>query len=187
MHAKPGPTPWFRLALLSAVASGACGETRTLDLFSKKEAEMPPPAPLPSAACGVTAMCPVERSVCLDGQCVQCAEDVDCTAKHACVANTCVECTTDEHCPMKKVCDTVAGSCTEPCTAPESCKDMNRKVCDVERAWCVQCLQHTDCDATHVCDPARSVCVGCVSNTDCGDSGVCDVERSECSLPPPAP
>ena len=186
MHANSSPLVWLSLSLLSALVTSACGETRTLDLFPKKAAPTPLPLPPPGAACGASAMCPAERSVCSAAQCVQCAEDSDCGgALRACVANTCVECAANEHCPMKKVCDLGIQRCTEPCTATEPCNDKNRAVCDVNRAWCVQCLQDADCDAKHVCDTTRSECVGCMSNTDCGDAGACDVERSECTTTHP--
>lgn len=161
----------------TALAFG-CGETRTLDLLPKK-----PPMPPPAEACGDLDKCPPDRSLCVDGQCVQCAEDAQCAPdKPACLDNVCVQCRADEQCPMDKVCHLAAFRCTEPCADSTQCKDKSRSTCDVVNGWCVECTVDGECGDKHVCDEAINACVGCTADGDCFDGGVCDPERQECAM-----
>lgn len=161
------------------MAMVACGETRELELFSKGD---PAPPKMPDEKCGSAGKCPPDRALCVEEQCVECAEDTDCSGgKPVCDDHTCVVCLADEHCPMNKLCHAQAQRCTEPCSSAEPCKDKQRNVCDSTRGFCVQCLTVADCGDKHVCDTALNACVGCTSDVDCGDAGVCDGERRECS------
>ena len=174
-YGRRGAGPLY-LALWWGLMSG-CGEPRELELFPKKTAD---PAPPKSAkACGGVE-CPPERGVCVAEQCVECDADRDCGAMNpACVQNTCVACRVDDQCPKDKVCHAFAQRCTEPCKENAECKDKNRKLCDVERGWCVTCLSSADCTDNQTCDPTLNSCVACGADDDCGDAGICN-ERREC-------
>lgn len=162
-----------RLVLWLGLVTG-CGETRELELFPKKT---PAPAPDSEKLCGAVE-CPRERRVCVAEQCVECDSDTDCgAAKPACVQNTCVACRVDEQCPEDKVCQTAAYRCTEPCIENAQCTDKNRKLCDVERGWCVPCLLPADCADNRICDISVNSCVDCTTDDDCGDAGICDEGR----------
>lgn len=161
---------WFGLLTL------ACGETRTLDLFEKKPR---PPAKAPGTCEGTT--CPPTPPTCMEEACSGCSASVVCSPdRPACMDAQCVECTTDEHCPMKKVCNTVALRCTEPCSAPEACKDKARAWCDSMRGLCVECLEDAHCPAQHTCDVVQGICMACTRDSDCGDAGTCDPMRHVC-------
>jgi Cys-rich repeat protein len=159
---------WFALG---------CGETRSLDLFPKKQ-----PMMMPVAVCGSLDKCPADRNLCVEGQCVQCIDDAQCMApKAGCLDNVCVECLVNDQCPMDKVCHPEVGRCTEQCSDATQCKDKNRAVCHSTRGLCVECTLDVECDDKHVCDERINDCVGCASDGDCADGGVCDTERRECA------
>ncbi len=86
--------------------------------------------------------------------CSQCGPGTTCVDQ-VCVAPT--PCSSDKHCPPDEICDKVAGHC-------------------------VQCLEHTDCDAGWACVQTRCTPAPatCSSNTDCvsvgwvcGSAGTC--------------
>lgn len=162
------------------IVTYACGDTRKLELFEKAPKPEPDsPEVIPPSTCA-----PTEPS-CMMQPIGECDDDTDCTGpNHACVDSRCVECRADEHCPMKRVCNTGILRCTEPCSAPEECKEKDRSVCDVARGFCVQCSSDVTCGKNDVCDIAQGMCVGCNNDLDCGDAGVCDTARQECTPVP---
>lgn len=157
---------WVYAGMALALLGAACGETRTLELFVKKGAA--PNKPAPDPGCEATGMCPSTEPPC--ATCETCSTDAECPGGHVCVDAQCVECRSDEQCPMKKVCNTHTSRCTEPCTAEDECKHMERAVCDPSRGWCVQCTDDTPCPEERSCDTTRGECMGCTGDASCGDA-----------------
>ncbi len=120
---------------------------------------------------------------CVDGECVECAEDVDCPDGTVCNgANVCVECMADEQCEEGLVCNDV-GTCVE-CNGDDDCAE---GVCDEEANACVECVEDADC-AEGVCE--ANACVECREDADCGEGEACagdvcmpDVDPSTCDAP----
>jgi hypothetical protein len=187
-----------RSAALALVLS-ACRAPHELDLFEEKPPKEPPPA-MP------VAPCPPEQTA----TCAECVTDAECGAmKPACAAGRCVECSGDEHCPMDQACNRALAQCTKRCTQNEECSEKDRKLCDLNAAYCVACVADTDCTkadrprceiqtgscvqcvedgdcsgATPHCAASYS-CVECALDTQCPDAGVCDLERATCAASKP--
>ena len=119
----------------------------------------------PALGCEVDDEC-LGADRCLDGECVQCIEDVDCPDGSVCGAgNLCVECNNDEQCADDLVCNDV-GSCVE-CLGDENCPD---GVCDEEANACEECIADEDC-AEGVCE--ANACVECREDANCAEGDLC--------------
>ena len=119
----------------------------------------------PALGCEVDDDC-LGRDRCVEGECVQCVEDVDCPDGSVCGEdNRCVECVDDEACDGQ-VCDE-AGSCVE-CLGDDDCAE---GVCDAQSNACVECNADVDCGEGSVCD--NNACVQCLEDADCEEGFLC--------------
>jgi len=80
------------------------------------------------------------REICVDGHCVECVSDEDCTLGLVCDGGRCIAegtCFTDRDCPAGQVCNRRIRICTEPpppCTSDNECLPDER--CDVADGQC---------------------------------------------------
>ncbi len=108
----------------------------------------------------------------LDGLCVKCVSNNDCSGNTSvCDNNTgeCVECTTNSHCSETNPVCSDEGKCTT-CTNNNQC---GNGPCDKSSGKCVECL--TDDDCPEMCNPITKKCiekeVKCRTNDDCASKG----------------
>jgi hypothetical protein len=166
------------IALAVGVAT-ACGyEGRSLDLF--------PSVPLAGdlGRCSAELECPMNRPFCAEGLCVECRSDGECRGnKPACLAGACVTCSGPEHCPLGSACNVAADRCAPACERVEDCTLREQLSCDVERGFCVECLDDATCvdPARPACDRPAGQCVACNDDGDCsGRQRACDPIRHQC-------
>ena len=95
----------------------------------------------PPSAAAATRECPAGKPACLEGQCVECAQDSQCAdpLRRFCAGNVCVDCRE---------------------ASPASCGNLGR-VCDPTDGSCVECLEAAHCKTPAKSFCAAKVCVGC--------------------------
>jgi len=89
-----------------------------------------------------------EAARCVDGACVACDSDTDCTSVEglpACVDGVCWECSPDN---------------TSACAG-------ETPLCDADRHLCVTCLSSNDCSGADAARCADGVCSACEAHADC--------------------
>ncbi len=121
-------------------------------------------------------------------ECVECAGDGDCGARHCDLAtHTCVDCTEHAHCDgATPLCE--SGACTrcdEAASASCADRDSAAPVCDDSTGSCVQCTAGNESACgTAVCDVRAGSCSGfaehsaaacgeCVNDRQCQDGQLC--------------
>lgn len=173
------------------------------------------------AACGPTTECPPGTTaemggVCVladagpmcagalpfevEGVCVECLFDTQCSNGVCTDENTCAECTESSDCPSDRpVCDD-AFACVEcltsancqdsaapicadstcvACDGDSTCVDSALPYCLEDRSACVECTSDEQC-TDGVCDPGTNACVQCVENTDCTEPGATFCSANTC-------
>lgn len=172
------------LALLAVGCGGGSGDSATADSGGETTADTSPDLPDTTNgagdaigdAAGCTPACdPVLCLACEKGACT-----TTCAAGETCVNGACeppatTDCTTDADCTAPcTVCDRVAGTCADDCSAEEVCHvgQDSRGVCEVPPAC--DCAPCEDCDATDIWAP---VCA-----TRCTGDELC--HDGECAVPP---
>jgi len=135
------------------------------------------PGCLDDVACPTGFYCDTDEMDCAAG----CSDDLDCEGEdvcnletHACESQPCEQPT---DCPFMLTCNPASQRC-EPCGA-DNCEGQ----CDAF-GRCVECLETTDCPATHEC--RSNVCrQRCNANVPCAAGSVCYLDL--CSDPVGAP
>jgi len=104
-----------------------------------------------------------ESGYCVDGACVECADDLQCEPERSsCSNNICQPCTTDTHCahfPSTKVC--TKGKCVQ-CTQDSDCP---MGLCSFEKNTKNTCVSGLAKSKTH--------CQSCLSDSQCQDGYRC--------------
>lgn len=141
-----------------------------------------------------------QGSYCVNGACVECRSDADCSksgSKHCnTTTNLCVACVKDADCIFSddgKHCDQTTNMCVQcnkntDCTADKTLCDREQKkcICNQEQKECVECETNVNCaknSSKKVCNTQNHTCVECATNTNCAKNPgkkVCNTQNYAC-------
>lgn len=107
--------------------------------------------------------------VCVNGACVDCRADTDCSSNFKCVSGTCkAGCTKNEECNLLETCD--GGQCVKSgCQSDRECIGFsgNKMAKCVDKKCAVPCENDAECGRFEVCESGSCVFIGCETNDEC--------------------